>query len=376
MKLAIIGRGNAGCISALHFAFYRNVLNTSLEIELIFDSKIPPVPTGIGTNLSFPQLVWQQHPFITYLTKFPSTLKMGIMYENWGKKNKEIFHPFQLGQYALHFDPKDFQDFVCENLKINFKERDENITSYSEIDADYIVDCRGKVNDLENYTKLINPLNCSLLGSLPKKENDVKWTRTIATPDGWCFYIPLPNKTALGYIFNTDITSVEEATENFKNLFKVKKIDRVYPFDQYLAKEMIVEDRICLNGNRLFFLEPLEATAMHTYLNACKYFWDYIFNEHSKMATQKKIDDYVYNVQDFVLWHYGNGSVYNTKFWEYAKELHDAHLPESFKKYVRTVKGMTENDIRKSLDDEVNPFFAQWKKWSFKIWYEGMNNEL
>ena len=374
MKLTIIGSGNAGCISALHFAYHRNFINTSLEIELIFDSKKIPVPTGIGTTLEFPQLVWQQDPSLSYADKFPTTLKRGIMYENWGKKNKKIFHPFPLGKYAVHFNPKDFQDFTCENIKINFKERDENISSYSEIDSDYIIDCRGKTHNSKNYVKLINPLNCSLLASLPKKENDVEWTRTVATPDGWCFYIPLPDRTALGYIFNADITSVEEATENFKNLFKVEKIDKVYPFDCYIAQEMVLEDRVLLNGNRLFFLEPLEATAMEGYLNGCRYFWDYIFYGQSKMETQKRIEDYVYKVQDFILWHYGNGSVYDTQFWKHAKEVHDAHLPDYFKKIVKTVKGMTKMDIQKSLNDNVDPPFAQWKKWNFKIWYDGVNN--
>ena len=51
MKIVIIGRGNAGCISATHFAHYRNFIDTKVEIELIYDSSIPPVPTGQGTTL-------------------------------------------------------------------------------------------------------------------------------------------------------------------------------------------------------------------------------------------------------------------------------------------------------------------------------------
>ena len=42
MKIVIIGRGNAGCISATHFAHYRNFIDTKVEIELIYDSSIPP----------------------------------------------------------------------------------------------------------------------------------------------------------------------------------------------------------------------------------------------------------------------------------------------------------------------------------------------
>ena len=42
MKISIIGRGNAGCISAMFFSHHRNIVNTKVEIELLYDSKIPP----------------------------------------------------------------------------------------------------------------------------------------------------------------------------------------------------------------------------------------------------------------------------------------------------------------------------------------------
>ena len=51
-KIVILGRGNAGCISALHL---RHELNEKVEIEMIYDSNIPPVPTGQGTALGFPE---------------------------------------------------------------------------------------------------------------------------------------------------------------------------------------------------------------------------------------------------------------------------------------------------------------------------------
>jgi len=371
MKITILGRGNAGCISAMHFAYYRKFIDTKVEIDLIYDSNIPPVPTGQGTTLDFPPKLFENFGS-NILDIFPHTIKCGIMYENWNKKNKKFFHPFPVGNYSLHIEPKAFQDYVCNNLKINFKQKNENIKNYSEIDSDYIIDCRGKPDNLKEYTKLVNPLNCALLAELPPKKNDVKWTKATAHEHGWCFYIPLPTKTSLGYIFNSNITSVEEATKNFKKKFKIKKVNKVFPFNQYIAKEPIIDKRILLNGNKLFFLEPLEATAMGSYNFTVKCYYDYIFNGANVMTTKLKIIDYVTKIQNFILWQYKSNTFYKNKFWKHASDLYDKHDTEDIEKILTIVKDMSKDNTRKSVLD--NNFYGQWQKWNFKIFYDNKNN--
>jgi len=54
MKITILGRGNAGCISALHFYNYTKFLSKKIDIELIYNSKIDPVPVGQATLLDLP----------------------------------------------------------------------------------------------------------------------------------------------------------------------------------------------------------------------------------------------------------------------------------------------------------------------------------
>jgi len=371
MKITIIGRGNAGSISAMHFGHFRKLLKQKVEIELIYDSKILPVPTGQGTTLDFSQQLFQTFCADIVRNNFPFTIKTGTMYENFGKKHKEWLAPFPLGSYALHFEPTDFANFVCENLKINFQVKDENIENLDSIDSDYIIDCRGKSKSLENYDKLINPLNCALLANLPKKENDVLWTRAIAHKNGWCFYIPLPEKTSIGYLFNKDLCSVEDAENDFKKMFDLEKINRVFPFEQYLAKEPIIDDRVFLNGNRLFFLEPLEATAMASYIRASQYYFGYIFEGVSKEETIRGLKDYVYKVQNFILWHYANGSAYDTPFWDYAKNLWENNQDKSTTEYIEIAKKMSSDDIERSI--HMNDVWAQWKLWNFKNWLDGVN---
>ena len=369
MKLIILGRGNAGCISAMHFAHFRHTLKQKVEIELVYDSKIKPVPTGQGTTLQFPNSLFFNFG-ANYINNFPTTLKLGIMYEDWGLKEKKYFHPFPLGTYALHFSPDEFQDYVCKNLKIDFKERDENIKSYDELDANYIIDCRGKPTKLNNYKKLINPLNCALLASAPKKKNDVKWTRCIATPDGWCFYIPLPKKTSIGYLFNKKITSTQNAKNNFKKMFNIDNIDFVFPFEQYLAKEPIIDNRVLLNGNRLFFLEPLEATAMGSYLRICEFYYNFLFNGSTAENTKNEINTFVNKVQDFILYHYSSGSVYKTNFWKKAETLWKKTNTPELNLALDEVSKMSDLDMQRSYSNPAE--FALWPPFSVKQWKDNV----
>lgn len=105
-----------------------------------------------------------------------------------------------------------------------------------------------------------NPLNAVILGQSNESDPRQLWTRAVATPDGWTFVIPnTQNTTSYGYLYNDTITSLKEATANFKKIFKLAKHnyylgDKVnnFKFKNYLAKEPI-QDNVILSGNRLFF---------------------------------------------------------------------------------------------------------------------------
>jgi hypothetical protein len=369
MKITILGRGNAGCISAIHFHHWGQFLKDKIEVDLIHDSKINPVPVGQATTTGIPDLLWQAIGNFQN-SNFSHTLKNGIMYENWGNKNKYHFHEFPFGSYGIHFNPNEFQDFIVNNLKINFKEKDENIIDYKDIDSDYIIDCRGTPKDLKNYHKLINPLNHVLLASLPIEKEDVLWTRTIATPDGWCFYIPLKDRVSVGYNFNTEITSIKEAEINFKNIFKVKKINQNFKYNQYMAKEPVIDNRVILNGNKLFFLEPLEATAMHSYHTWCKFIWDSIIDKKYSLADASyRIKDYLFQIQNFILLHYGSGSIYKTKFWKFSKNLYNSNKDKTLENLIKEV----DKHSMAYLKSNSNSFaYGMWNGWSIKNWIEGV----
>jgi len=370
MKITILGAGNAGCVSLLHFYYYQNFINEKLELELIYDKNIDPVPVGQGTNLTVSELVWRSLG-INILSKksFSFTVKHGIMYENWGKKKKDFFHPFPFGLYAYHQEPAEFQKFVLENVK-NVKIIDTGLKKYSDIDSDFIIDCTGTPKSLKNYETLVNPLNHVLLSTLPVEDYD--YTKTTATPDGWCFQIPLKDKVSLGYNFNSKITTIKKAEKNFKDIFGVTQVHKHFEFKQYIAKEPISKDeRVCLNGNKLFFLEPLEATAIGSYIFVCKFLFDYLFlNNFNKDQANNAIKEYMYKIERFILLHYANGSKYNTKFWTHAKGLYSKNKNTSMLEFVELSKNFNEEYGRNPSHHQE---YAQWPTWSVKMWHDYVN---
>lgn len=373
MKITVLGKGNAGCVSALHFNYWGSFLNKPIEVEVIHDSKISPVPVGQATTLPLPRLLWQALG-ADVASKFSYTQKTGIMYENWGTKNKYIMHHFPFGSYSLHFNPAQFQRFVLDNLKVNFIEKDENVVTYNEIDADYIIDCRGTPKSFKGYDTLINPLNHVLLGSLPVKANDVSWTRTIATKDGWCFYIPLQERVSLGYNFNDKVTTMKKAENNFKELFGIDKINAHFPFKQYVAQNPVIDNRVILNGNRFFFLEPLEATAVNTYQRWCQLIWDVIVDKKWGFdVSYKHIRDYINKIQSFILYHYQHGSSYKTPFWTYAKKLAKTKGDKDLQIIMDNIQNLKQPYLRSISTNDTE--YAQWETWNLKLWYDGVTKK-
>ena len=122
-NIAIIGAGNGGCITALHYH-----LEAPNEIDKITIYHHPDHPiekvgqgsVGSGSMLinNFFHLNFQDHNIVQ------STRKEGIMYENWGKKNENIFHsffPFYAG--AMHYVPNLLSKMVVNSGKFEVVEK-------------------------------------------------------------------------------------------------------------------------------------------------------------------------------------------------------------------------------------------------------------
>jgi len=340
-KLTIVGAGNAGCISALHFRHFL----PELEIDLYHNLSHPIERVGQGTTDVVAKLISNVLGGDFYKNNLGATIKTGILYKNWGTKKDEFFHPFYfMSQVGLHFTPKKFSDTVLSSGLFNVKEK-EITDPEKEIDADFIIDCRGRKNiDKDNINKLVNPLNSVLLASLPKR--NLLWTESVAHPNGWCFIVPTEDKLSLGYLYNSGLTSKEEATKDFQERFGVEEIEHSMKFDNYCSFNPFVGERTLLNGNQCAFIEPLEATATGLYLWIARVGYDRFINKVDIPQCLHLLHKECNSIASFVLWHYKTGSKFDSPFWNYVKTLPFTEIQKP----------------------EINETYGQWDRRSFDIW--------
>lgn len=341
-KLAVIGAGNAGCVSALHWRLYE----PDLEIDLYHDSEHHPIErVGQGTTIPVTGLISTCLDFNWFNNPIGATLKTGVLYKNWGTKKDHIFHDFySMDQVSIHYTPKKLSDAVLSSGKFNVIE--QKITDpEKEIDADFIIDCRGrKARDKDNLDTIVNPINSVLLASLPKR--DLLWTEAQATPNGWTFVVPTEDKLSLGYLYNADLTSKKEATKDFQERFGVEEIEHSMKFDNYCSFNPFVGERTLLNGNQCAFIEPLEATATGLYLYIARVGYDRFINKVDIPQCLHLLHKEVDTIANFVLWHYKTGSKFDSPFWNYVKTL-------PFTPIEKPIQG---------------GMYGQWRKQSFDIW--------
>ena len=317
-RVAIVGAGNAGCITALHYLRHCNPRTT--EIIIYHDPEAPIERVGQGTVLPPTELIgtelglnWDNNPI-------DATIKTGFMYEGWGKKKEKIFHDFKFHQVACHYVPQKLSDAVLQSGK--FKVIEKKVGDPEEIDADHIFDCRGREErNPDDYTTLINPLNSVLLYNKPGADPSLLYTRSVATPNGWTFIIPNKDSFSYGYLYNNTITSKEEAMSDFSERFELPEIDGELHFENYVLKNIFHGERTIISGSKCFFMDPLEATATDFYQTIARYAWDYIGGTQDKNGTNIEVRRIAKEVQNFILWHYQFGSKYDTPFWKYAKSL-------------------------------------------------------
>ena len=371
-KIAIIGAGNAGCISALQLYYYSVQEDDKYEIEIYHSPGEHPIErVGQGTVVPAAGLISTLLDLNWYAPNNPigATLKSGILYEGWGKSKDDFFHPFPLTNMSMHYVPQKLSNAVLESGLFKVKQQIINDPE-KEIDSDWIVDCRGRHNrDKDNYEPLISPLNSCLLYRKEGRDSDLIYTRTVATPNGWTFVVPNSDSVSYGYLYNNTITSKEDATEDFLERFELPEIDGDLTFENYIAKEVCVGERTFLNGNKCGFLEPLEATATGFYQTVSRAIWTQMVGAITRQGVSKYVREEMFRLETFVLWHYQNGSKFDTPFWEYAKSLPFNTDPQ-FNYVLEKSKGMTILEIDQQMDPNDGDLYGQWSYPSFKRWYE------
>ena len=390
MKIVIIGAGNGGVWTALHYAYHSRKAE-EIEIELIHDPEIDSFPVGQALFPGQSALLYAACDISWYSNEVRATPKLGILYENRSKGTPNLYHEFPFDQIAMQADPKYLQRYILNSGLFVVKEG--NVTDLDTVDADVIFDCRGNIGkDNIEYESLYSPVNSVLLAVGPPPEKPQLWSRHVATPNGWTFVIPNTTETlSYGYLYNSNITSIEEAKINFREVFPEAKgsysqhfehRDEIInlPFESYIAKNPIRIDsngrKIILNGNRLAFLEPMESTAIGFYHAVAIFALDWIRGKDNVDAALvvANIKKMIHEIHTFTSWHYTKGSVYDTPFWRSAQVQTSAMFEqpdELFQNIVDLAKITDYVDV----DITFKGRYGLWPAASIKRWYDGYINK-
>lgn len=336
-KIAILGAGSCGILSTCHFLSFTK----SAEITLIHDPNIDTLGIGESTNPSFLYALELGTDFkiIKDLEKLDGTYKFGTYYKKW--RDNEFLNPLIGGQIAIHFNTNKLKEYAIPRLKEKWKEKfkvlegkilnviDSDVAATivlenSEESYDFVIDCRGFPDDYTDYKHPPGPtVNSCIVYDKPVYYDNIKYTEHTATDNGWMFTVPLSNRTSYGYLYNNNLTTINDAYDDFSKVtgeLIQKENTRKYHFRSYYARKLIGK-RVAKNGNRASFFEPMFANSLWIYDLNNKMIYDYMFKRASRELVNAQFEQNCIDVMGMIHYHYHGGSTITSKFWNYVSEI-------------------------------------------------------
>jgi len=325
MKIAIIGKGTASIVTAL------TCIKNNHEVDIYYDPNQPHISVGESTTPHVAQLIYE----ILGLNIFDlieediASIKQGIKFINWGN-GTSFKHIFQNNQIAFHFETQKFNPFINNILeqnnyikyipkRVNEYRIDEDKVYIEDECYDFIIFCSGWCNESEYIKPYFETVNSGVLFT-DEKINEYGFTLHNATEDGWQFGLPFPNKniTKCGYLFDRNKISTDKVKKKLKHL----EIKNSYEWTPKFSKKIIQNQHIAYNGNKLFFLEPLQALSIYYFIEFANFICEYL-KDRSVENFCKINKNYHYEMWTYQLslaYHYQYGSIYDSNFWNITKK--------------------------------------------------------
>lgn len=366
-KIAVIGAGSAGVLSVAHLCTW---LDEQWEVSVIYNPNKKILGIGESTNGGFISVLEKATNFSLAhpedLAALDATIKYGSKFKNW--RSHSWVNPLLSGNIAIHFNNRRFKDYVFERVEKlwpkqfrvlegdvrelqNFRDHVRVVTEQGSHDFDYVVDCMGTPSSFEGYTMS----DCTLMDRCRVHTvHDYEYepfTDHIATRDGWMFGVPLKGYKSYGYIYSSAFTETAAAEEEMMRLLGAPKLeagsyDPHYSFRCYYANELI-SGRICKNGNKALFFEPLLANSMFLYVYALRLIFDHVVNGQDVGRCNARFTKGVQEMEDVISYYYKGGSTHQTAFWKAAAEQASTRLARrtEFSDYMRTLGELQKRGI-------------------------------
>jgi len=412
MKIVVVGGGSAGWITA---SYIKN--NLDCELTVISGDEKPIVGVGESTTPAILKMVTN---LPSWKIDSCATLKLGIKFENWYRGDSVWYHLFEDAKKIDGIDSIEYLRnkypnitseefnffhgnflFYCKNnvekpfnnsipgygyhvqsdklgfalknsisdYKLYTQDVDHVILNEKGIDylilnngekiyADIYFDCSGfkrkligEMTTWNSYDDMI--ANRYIVGKINK--NNRPYTVSRALKNGWMWEIDTQNRTNAGFVYCSDIISDEQAMNESGLFYDSKK------FDSGKMKDIAIKNCIS-NGLAQSFIEPLEATSAEFYQTVAKYAWDHIEFGASKKDVNNELRKEAKRIETFILWHYQNGSKFETPFWDYAKSL-SFSVDDEFKEMLSFSRQHNQMELSKS-----EALYSQWAPLCFNNW--------
>lgn len=391
MNIIIVGGGTAGYLAAYEL----QTLDFIESILLIEDEELGIIGTGEGSTGLFTYFV-DKVGEKEFLEKTSSTYKLGVYYKNWGNnflapidtppvENKlELYesnysikethinaflmeHEYDpyttisgkewktASSVAYHFDGHEVGQFfrskcnakvtiINDSIKtiVSNNNKIEKIISKSgnEYSGDYYTDCTGfarifgKHFDLEwdDYSDYLL-IDSAMPFQLPVSIRN--YTTAQAMDYGWCWEIPKRNNLGCGYNFSSKFISNERALEECKKIYGDITPIKFIKYQPGSYKTTMGENWNII-GIAGGFLEPLEATTIHTSILNIFSMIDVLTNSQSIDLHNELSYEMSQDMRDFIQLHYFCERN-DTDFWKTFYN-HEIKLSEKQKIQLNLIK--------------------------------------
>ncbi|WP_242886359.1 tryptophan halogenase family protein [Actinomadura litoris] len=312
-------------------------------------------------------------------------------------------------RYAWHFDAQRVADFLCrfatkkqgvEHVQDTMEEAllDERgyitglrTASGRVLEGDLFVDCSGFRGLLINkamgepFVDMGDHLLCDRAVATAIPHDDASlgvepYTSSIAMSSGWTWKIPMLTRFGTGYVYSSQFTTQDQATEEFSRMWGLDPEKEDFNQVRFrVGRNRRAWVRNCVSvGLASCFVEPLESTGI--YFTYAALYWlaklipngdfDPVLVDRFNREIQVMFDD----TRDFLQAHFYCSPRVDTEFWKANKEL---KLSDSIQEKMALYKaGLAINQPVTGESDYYGNFEAEfrnfWTNGSYYCIFAGM----
>ncbi len=211
----------------------------------------------------------------------------------------------------------------------------------TEIEADFFIDCTGFYGLLiekyleTGYTDWSHWLPCDRAVAVPCESvgDLLPYTKSTAKDAGWQWRIPLQHRTGNGYVYCSQHSDAEAATDILLEGLDGKPLGppKHLRFTTGMRNKFWNKNCVAI-GLSAGFMEPLESTSLHLIqygiMRLLALFPDQgmsnlLADEYNKLTTAE-----YKRIRDFLILHYTATEREDTEFWRYCKNM---DIPDTLK---------------------------------------------